>query len=259
MPKQLYIPARRFWGVPRGRELRLSWQSRSAHPRRLGGPPRARAAPECSAAYNWGVMQVLGVTGNIGSGKSTVCLLLTELGCPVVDADLVAHQVYRRGSRTWRQVVETFGTRVVQENGAIDRTWLGALVFADIRAREQLNAIVHPATRRSVQRRLALLRRQGYAWAAIEATLLIEAGWLDMVDRLWVVAAPEDAVVARLERERSMDAAEVRLRLSAQMPASAKMERAHDIVYNDGDRDDLALRVRQLWNALPGRQLSAPD
>jgi len=199
-------------------------------------------------------MQVLGITGNIGSGKSTVGRLLEQLGCPVIDADLVAHRVYRRGSRTWRQVVETFGSRAVRGDGAIDRAWLGSLVFADARARQRLNAIVHPATRRSVQRRLAALRRQGHGWAAIEATLLIEAGWRDMVDRLWVVAAPEDAVVGRLGRDRHLDEAEVRVRLAAQMPAAAKMEQADDIIYNDGDIEELALRVRQLWSALPGRE-----
>ncbi len=204
-------------------------------------------------------MRVLGVTGNIGSGKSTVCLLLRQLGCPVVDADLVAHRVYRRGSRTWNQVVETFGSHVVRADGAIDRAWLGALVFADARARERLNAIVHPATRRSVQRRLAALRREGHGLAAIEATLLIEAGWLDMVDRLWVVAAPEDAVVERLGRDRQLDEAEVRVRLSAQMPARAKMARADDIIYNDGSQDELAARVQQLWDALPGRNEVVPD
>jgi len=202
-------------------------------------------------------MRVLGITGNIGSGKSTVARLLEQLGCPVIDADLVAHRVYRRGSRTWRQVVETFGSRAIRSDGAIDRAWLGALVFADARARQRLNAIVHPATRRSVQRRLAALRRQGHGWAAIEATLLIEAEWLGMVDRLWVVAAPEDAVVERLGRDRHLHEAEVRARLAAQMPAGAKMERADDIVYNDGNVEELALRVRQLWNALPGREESA--
>jgi len=204
-------------------------------------------------------MRVLGITGNIGSGKSTVGLLLRQLGCPVVDADLVAHRVYRRGSRTWRQVVEAFGSHAVRGDGAIDRTWLGALVFADVRARARLNAIVHPATRRSVQRRLAALRREGHGVAAIEATLLIEAGWLDMVNRLWVVAAPEDAVVERLGRDRQLDEAEVRVRLAAQMPARAKMARADDIIYNDGNRDELAARVRQLWDTLPGKDETAPD
>ncbi len=203
-------------------------------------------------------MRVLGVTGNIGSGKSTVGLLLRQLGCPVVDADLVAHRAYRRGSHAWRRIEETFGPRAVRSDGAIDRAWLGALVFADARARERLNAIVHPATRQSVRRRLAALQREGHPWAAIEATLLIEAGWLDMVDRLWVVAAPEDAVVERLGRDRHMDEAGVRVRLAAQMPAGAKMARADDIIYNDGGEAELAARVRQLWDALPRNDDATP-
>ena len=133
---------------------------------------------------------MLGVTGTIGSGKSTVCRLLSELGCPVIDADIEAHQAYRSGTAVHRTIVAAFGAGVLDARGEVDRAALGKVVFADPRARERLNAIVHPATRRRVMRKLTRLRALGHEWAAVEATLIIEAGWRELLDRLWVVAAP---------------------------------------------------------------------
>ncbi len=195
-------------------------------------------------------MKVLGVTGTIGSGKSTVCRILEQLGCPVVDADLEAHMTYRRGTRTWEAVVSAFGERVLTSEGEIDRKALGSIVFANDEALALLNSIVHPATRRRVKRRLTRLRNEGRAWTAVEATLLIEAGWLDAIDRLWVVTAPRDVVMARLARDRGQGAHAVRTRMARQMPAERMMEYADDIIYNDGDMQALEERVRALWNAL---------
>ncbi len=208
--------------------------------------------------YNGHGMNVLGVTGTIGSGKSTVCGILEQLGCPVIDADREAHLTYKRGTRTWKRLIATFGDEILDMNGEIDREKLGGIVFADCRARERLNSIVHPATRRRVLKQLARLRDDGHSWAVVEATLLIEAGWQDLTDRLWVVAAPEEAVVARLGRDRGQKEQEIRRRLAAQMPAREKMERADEIIYNDGNLESLQERVQSLWHnlsttTLPGR------
>ena len=195
-------------------------------------------------------MRVIGVTGTIGSGKSTVCRILTELGCPVIDADLEAHLSYRQGTRAYRDIVAAFGECILDPNGRIDRASLGEIVFAHPEARRRLNAIVHPATQRRVMRKLHLLDSAGHAWGAVEATLLIEAGWRDMADRLWVVAAPDVSVVARLRRDRNQDEDHVRTRMSAQMPVLQMMEYADDIIYNDGDVEALRSRVESLWSAL---------
>jgi dephospho-CoA kinase len=194
---------------------------------------------------------VLGVTGTIGSGKSTVCRLLSELGCPVIDADLEAHETYRPGTAVHRNIVAAFGNGVLNARGAVDRAALGKVVFADPHARERLNTIVHPATRRRVARKLAQLRALRHECAAIEATLLIEAGWRLLVDRLWVVAAPEDAVIERLRRDRDQDEERTRERLGAQMAALEMMVQADDIIFNDGDLEALRKRVAHLWNELP--------
>lgn len=196
-------------------------------------------------------MRVIGITGTIGSGKSTVCRMLGELGCPVIDADLEAHRSYERGTGTYREIVTTFGEGILDSSGNIDRSSLGEIVFSDPEARKRLNAIVHPATLRQVVSGLRQFAAAGHDWAAVEATLLIEAGWRNMVDQLWVVAAPDDSVVARLRRDRDQDEDHVRSRMSAQMPALQMMEHADEIIYNDGDLEALRTRVESLWSRLP--------
>jgi dephospho-CoA kinase len=196
-------------------------------------------------------MRVIGITGTIGSGKSTVCRILRELGCPVIDADLEAHLSYAPDTSTYKEIVSIFGERILDSIGNIDRSSLGEIVFADPQARKRLNSIVHPATLRRVVSSLRQFAAAGHEWAAVEATLLIEAGWQDVVDQLWVVAAPDDSVVARLRRDRNQDEDHVRTRMSAQMPVLQMMEHADEIIYNDGDLDALRTRVESLWSRLP--------
>jgi dephospho-CoA kinase len=196
------------------------------------------------------LMRVIGVTGNIGSGKSTVCHMLERRGCPVIDADMQAHDTYRRGTAVWRGILSAFGPEVLGPDGEVDRTALGRRVFGDAAARERLNDLVHPATKRRVQQLLAGFRTQGYEWAAVEATLLIEAGWQRMVDSIWLVASPEALVIDRLRRDRDQTGSESRARIAAQMSAIEKMEHADDIIYNDGSLEELEAHVEQLWQGL---------
>lgn len=241
MPKAI-IHARRRYLSPWVSDSRVICLAKIRHE---DGLPQA-----CVNAYNSRNMHVLGVTGTIGSGKSTVCRLLSEMGCPVVDADAEAHLSYRRGTRTYANVVAAFGDHILDPGGSIDRTSLGRIVFADPDSRARLNSIVHPATHRRIKRLMSHLRAAGHTWAALEATLLIESGWQDTIDKLWVVAAPDDVVVARLWRDRELNESQVRSRMAAQMPSLLMMEHADDIIYNDGDMDALRSRVERLWHDL---------
>ena len=195
-------------------------------------------------------MTVIGVTGTIGSGKSTVCRILAGLGCPTVDADRVAHTTYRRGTRVWKAIVDHFGPQVQSPDGAIDRPALGRVVFQDERAREWLNGVVHPATRDRVERRLKKLKKQGSTCAAVEATLLLEAGWDKMVDHVWLVVAPEDTVVQRLERDRSQPGEATLARLAAQTPAEKQLPHVDAVIRNEGDIDELESQVRRLLQGI---------
>ncbi len=191
------------------------------------------------------------MTGTIGSGKSTVCRMLAELGCPTIDADRVAHSTYRRGTRVWKTIVDHFGPEVQRPDGGIDRRALGQVVFHNSAARRWLNGVVHPATRESVQRRLRRLEQQGNRCAAVEATLLLEADWASLVDRVWVVVAPEEKVFERLERDRNQPPSATRARLSTQMPAEQQAAYADAVIENNGDIEALRAQVTRLYRALP--------
>ncbi|MFW6056894.1 MAG: dephospho-CoA kinase [Chloroflexota bacterium] len=196
-------------------------------------------------------MIVIGVTGTIGSGKSTVCRILAELGCFTIDADKVAHSTYRRGTRVWKAIVDHFGPEVQRPDGGIDRRALGQVVFHDSAARSWLNGVVHPATRESIERQLRRLEERGRRCAAVEATLLLEADWASLVDRVWVVVAPEDKVFERLERDRNQSPSATRARLSSQMPAQQQAAHADAVIENDGDIEALRAHVTRLYRALP--------
>ncbi len=135
-------------------------------------------------------MRVIGLTGGIAAGKSTIAQILAELGAVVIDADKVGHEAYRRGTEAWRALVAHFGDGILTPDGEIDRRKLGAIVFADPDQRKALQDIVWPRMKEMIRQRLAELRAAGVQVAVIEAAVLIEAGWTDLVDEVWVVQVP---------------------------------------------------------------------
>lgn len=200
--------------------------------------------------YNAAEMIVIGVTGSFGSGKSTVCRILAGLGSAVIDADRLAHETYRPHSRTWHEITDAFGRDILGPGEEIDRPRLGQIVFSDPVALAQLNRIVHPETYRLAQQRIEDFRLQGAAAVALEATLLIEAGWTGLVDRVWVVTAPKATVVRRLEQKHGIGDDQIVARLESQMPSEQKAQHADDTIHNDGTVDELESRVTELWNRL---------
>lgn len=195
-------------------------------------------------------MIVIGVTGNFGSGKSTVCRILVDLGSAVIDADRLGHEAYRPHSQTWQEVIDTFGTDMLGPSGEIDRRKLGQMVFSNPAALAQLNRIVHPETYRLARQRIEDYRLQGAAAVALEATLLIEAGWTDLVDKVWLVIASKAMVIRRLEGRHGIEESQILARLESQMPTEQKVEHADDTIYNEGTLAELQSRVTELWNRL---------
>ena len=195
-------------------------------------------------------MIVIGVTGNIGSGKSTVCQILAKLGATIIDADKLAHETYKPHSQTWKELINAFGKDIVKANEEIDRQKLGQIVFSDPNALAQLNRIVHPRAYHIVQERIEDYRHRGVKAAVVEATLLIEAGWTDLVDKVWLVVAPEDVAIQRLTQHKGISEAQILARLKAQMPAEEKMKYADAIIYNDGSINQLGTKVTELWHSL---------
>jgi len=195
-------------------------------------------------------MTVLGVTGNIGSGKSAVCRILAKLGATIIDADELAHETYKPHSQAWQELINTFGKDIVRANEEIDRQKLGQIVFPHPDALAQLNQIVHPRAYRMAQERIEDYRRQGAKAIVVEATLLIEAGWTDLVDKVWLVVTPEDVAIQRLSQNKGISEAQILTRLKAQMPAEEKMKYADEVIYNEGGLGQLEAKVTELWHKL---------
>jgi len=198
-------------------------------------------------------VKTIGLTGGIGSGKSTVAALLEECGATVIHADAVGHESYRPHTPGWRRIVETFGPQVLAPDATVDRKQLGALVFRDPQALSRLNAIVHPLIFAEVRRRLDDYRAAGHAQPVVfEAAVLIEANWLPLVDEVWLVVAGRDAVVQRLAKQRQLPPGDVEARIAAQISDEERRRYAYVVVHNTGSLDELRDQVRALWARAAG-------
>lgn len=198
-------------------------------------------------------MFVIGLTGGIGSGKSTVSEMLRAKGAVVISADLVGHEVYRPGTAVWEEVVAAFGRDVLTADREIDRRKLGSIVFADPEARRRLNAMTHPAMRRVMAERLDDLRRQGVRVAVLEAALLIEAGWVDLADEVWLTLVRPAEAAQRLMARSGLSREEAEARIAAQLSDQERLEHADVVIDTDCSLADVARRVDELWDGLMAR------
>lgn len=190
---------------------------------------------------------MLGLTGGIGSGKSTVASLLAARGARVLDADAIAREVVEPDGPAYEAVRRRFGPAVMTPDGRVDRPKLADVVFSDARARADLNAIVHPAVGSEIRRRVDE-EPTGTGVVVVEVPLLVEAGWT--ADVVVVVDCPPDIAVRRLVEERGMDEADVRRRMSAQASREQRLARADVVIDNSGSLDDLHEHVDRLWEQL---------
>lgn len=179
-------------------------------------------------------MRVIGLTGGIAAGKSTVSEALRESGAVVIDADKVGHDAYRPGTETHAALVEAFGDAILAEDGEIDRRKLGAIVFGDPAQRLRLQDIVWPRMKAMMRGQLADLAAAGTAVAVIEAAVLFEAGWQDLTDQVWVVQVPEAVAKQRLIARNGMSAEEADSRIRAQLTNEERARRADVIIDNSG-------------------------
>ena len=194
-------------------------------------------------------MKVIGLTGGIGSGKSTIASFLAKLGAVVVDADKIGHEVLENDSRVRQQISQTFGRVVFTADGRVDRKKLGGLVFSDMKTRTQLNAIMHPPILGVIQTRLEQYRRQGVKVVAIDAPLLLEADWGSQVDEVWVTTSPKATIIERLKRK-GFSYQDAIARIRFQMTDSQRRKMADVVIHNNSSLDKLELKVERLWHRL---------
>ena len=192
-------------------------------------------------------MKVIGLAGGIGAGKSEVSRILGELGAEVLNADRYGHEVYLPGTDGHREVVETFGEDVLQPNGEVDRRALGGKVFGNPEAMAQLNAIAWPRIRQKIEDGIEEQRQLGTGVVVLDAAVLIEAGWTDAADEVWVVIAPEGDVISRLQARNNLTEEQVRARMASQMSSEERAQHADVVVANDGDLEGLQSKIEELW------------
>ena len=196
-------------------------------------------------------MTVIGLTGGIASGKSTVAEQLRLLGATVIDGDRVGHRSYEPGTPGFEKVVNAFGHDVVAKDGTIDRRILGGTVFGAPEELERLNTILWPEIRRIIQDDLREIRHHDRnAIAVVEAAVLLEAGWDDLCDEVWVVTSSPKVAVDRLMSRNNLTEEQALARINAQMSARERAERADVKIDNSGDEEQLRGRVDRAWRTL---------
>lgn len=192
-----------------------------------------------------------GLTGGIATGKSTVSVMFAQLGCKVIDADVLAREAVAPGQPAFAAIVAEFGREVVQADGYLDRKRIGAVVFADPERRKRLEAIVHPAVRARQERLLRALDEERYEGIVIwDVPLLFEVDAAASMDRVIVVFVSEATQLERLMARDWLPEAEARARIGSQMPIADKARRAHHVIDNSGSRPDTEAQVRQVHRAL---------
>lgn len=192
-------------------------------------------------------MRLVGLTGGIGSGKSSVSRLLAERGAYIIDADRITHDLERRGRPVWRDIFETFGWAVLAFDGELDRRKLGHRVFTDIQQRQRLNEIVHPAVRAEIAKRIEWAKSRGTPVTILDVPLLIEGGLFGLVDEVWVVYADPMHQVARIQARDGVSETSAWQRIHAQMPLKDKLDYADRVIDNRGTFDDLEAVIHKLW------------
>ena len=197
-------------------------------------------------------MKLIGLTGGVGSGKSTVAGILRDLGADVVDADEASHAVYAPGTPGFDAVVREFGPEYVR-GGQVDRERLGRLVFEDGEARGRLNAIVHPLVRDWMAERTREAAERGADVVIQDVPLLYENGLEDLFSSVVLVYVPEDVQLERLVEGRGLDEDRARAMIAAQMPIDEKRRRAHHVIDNSGTREETRRQVEEIWEQITGR------
>jgi len=204
---------------------------------------------------NWPGKYVIGLTGNIATGKSVVRRMLEHLGAYTIDADALSHRVISKGAPGYQPVLDKFGTWLLDKDGQIDRGRLGRLVFADGQALVQLEDIIHPYVSQAVD---LLTKRATQKVVVIEAIKLLESALRNHCDSIWVTDAPQEVQIERLMRKRGMSREDALQRIHSQSAQKEKLAAAKVIITNNGSYEDLWKQVSEAWKTISPAQEAGP-
>ena len=204
-------------------------------------------------------MRLIGLTGNIASGKSTVADMFVERGASIIDADVLAREAVMKGSPDLKSIVEKWGSEVLDAEGNLDRAELRHRVFEDQSELDALNEIVHPEIMRRRVEEVAAARARGDQVVVCVIPLLFERHLADEFDTIILVDAPRSVRLDRIVRDRKIDEAEAMKMIASQMPADLKRARADYVIENAGTKKDLEAEVERVWQAIVGDGVSSLD
>jgi len=204
---------------------------------------------------NWPGKYVIGLTGNIATGKSVVRRMLEHLGAYTIDADALSHRVISKGAPGYKPVLQTFGTWLLDNDAQINRNKLGSLVFADPEALKQLEGIVHPYVRQAID---ILAKRASQRVIVIEAIKLLEGGLSAQCDAVWVTDAPQEVQVERLVRKRGLSREDALQRVRSQSAQKEKLDAADVVITNNGSYEDLWKQVSETWKIISPTEEAGP-
>lgn len=194
-------------------------------------------------------MLVIGLTGGIATGKTTVSAILKELGAEVLDADRVGHEAYLPDTPTYNDVVAAFGREIVGEDKQINRGKLGAIVFSDPANMKKLTDIMWPRMADIVAERIEEQKALGTEVMVVEAAVLLEAKWDSLTDEVWVTVSPEASMIERLAESRGLTEEQAKDRINSQMSAEERIKRADVVIHNDSSKDELKAQIEKAWNS----------
>lgn len=200
-------------------------------------------------------MFVIGLTGGILSGKSTIAQMLAEKGAAVIDADKLAHEAYKPNTKLNEELVDEFGPGIRKADGSIDRKKVSRIVFDDPKALARLNAIVHPRIKEMARADIERYKKKGVPVVVLEGALLIEAKWTDLADEVWVALAPPDTAVKRLKERGGLTEDEARSRIQAQLPAAERAKHADVIINTDCDISEVRAQIDKHWNMVTNKEV----
>ena len=194
---------------------------------------------------------IIGLIGGIASGKSTAAKTLGTWGAHVIDADKLGHRAYLKDTAAFHAVVATFGEDTIGADGEIDRRALGGKVFGDADKLKQLTDIVWPAIRALAEKEIKTVQtNEPDRVIVLEAAVLIEAGWQDLVDEIWTTVVDRDVAIARAAARDGVDAAAVEARIDAQISNDERRAAAHRVIDNSGTPEQLVAQLKALWDEL---------
>ena len=204
-------------------------------------------------------MRLIGLTGNIASGKSAVAEMLAARGARIIDADVLARQAVMKGSPALESIVGKWGSEVLDSEGNLDRAALRHKVFEDQSELDALNEIVHPEVNRLRAAEVAAARARGDRVVVCVIPLLFERHLADDFDTIILVDAPRSVRLDRIVRDRKIDEAEAMKMIASQMPADLKRARADYVIENAGTREELEAEVDRVWDSIVGDEVSSLD